>query len=438
VRWHEIGDPDDEALVSAAKTAAVGLDQGVSSLAGTFGNRKIVMLGESSHGTHEFYALRDRISRELIENHGFKGIAVEGDWPPASSVNRFVRGESREGLEQALRHFHRWPIWMWANRETAELLGWLRARNESLPPEAGAGFYGLDVYSLFESISAVSRQLGHDLPFLAKRIRDRYACFDRFAGDELGYARSLLEFPAGCQEAVVENLRDLLRQRLEPGPEGEALFDALQNARIAAAAENYYRTMVHGNEDSWNVRDRHMLDTLDTLMARYGGKWIVWAHNTHIGDHRATDMLAEGQVNIGGLAREKWGKDAVALVGFGTYEGEVIASHAWDGPVQKLTVPPAAPGSHDAAFQRAAKETGLDAFYLDFHAHPIEAFAEMRGQRAIGVVYQPRHERIGNYVPTVLSKRYDAFFFFSRTRALEPLPGIFDRGEIPETWPQGM
>lgn len=448
MRLREAGNPADsplvEQLVSLARpvSSPLALDPLVEQIAA----KKVVMLGESSHGTHEFYAWRHEISRKLIESHGFRFIAVEGDWPPSWQLNKFVHGEGSGGAWQSLSHFDRWPTWMWANTEIAELAAWLRNRNEGLSPEEKCGFYGLDVYSLFESVDSAITELSRVDPFLARRIKARYACFDPFRRDEKKYARSLLHFPDGCQDQVTRNLRELLERRLAgpagTSPHGDAYFDAEQNARIVANAENYYRTMVHGNEDSWNVRDRHMMDTLEILLQRYGGdaKGIVWAHNTHIGDYRATDMLAQGQINIGGLAREKWGEENVALVGFGTHEGSVIASHAWDGPIERLEVPPGKPGSFESAMHKASGALGENIFFLDLtdptaKEGPITA---TRGHRAIGVVYHPAYESFGNYVPTALPYRYDAFLFFDRTSALNPLGQGFNRADIPETWPQGM
>jgi erythromycin esterase len=245
----------------------------------------------------------------------------------------------------------------------------------------------------------------------------------------------------GCEREVMETLQDLLALRLNGlSDREEALFDAQQNARIVANAENYYRTMIRANEDCWNVRDRHMTDTLGVLLERYGSesKAIVWAHNTHIGDYRATPMATYGQINIGGLARERWGKEQVALAGFGTFEGKVVASHAWDGPIEVLSVPPGRAGSYEALFHEAATVTGSEALVLPDLEQAEEELSDIRGHRAIGVVYQPAHERLGNYVPTSLSNRYDSFVFIDKTTALDPLIQEFDREELPETWPAGL
>jgi erythromycin esterase-like protein len=403
---------------------------------------RIVMLGEATHGTQEFYEWRTEISRELIEKHGFRFIAVEGDWPPAWRLHEFLQGRHGSDPREALRAFQRWPTWMWANTEILRLAGWMRSFNEGRAPETRCGFFGLDVYSLFESIEAAVAQLEESRPFLARKLKKNYECFEPFQKNETAYAKSLLRDPDGCLEAVTTNLRELLQARLAAsGPRApDALFSAEQNARIVANAERYYRVMVHGGEDSWNVRDRHMLETLEILLDRLGPetKAVVWAHNTHIGDHRFTDMVEQGQVNIGGLAREKWGEEAVSLVGFGTHRGSVIAARAWDGPAAVMRVPPGMEGSYEGVFQEVSRSFGLPSFFLLLRGLAAGPLHATRGHRAIGVVYHPTFERPGNYVPTDLGHRYDAFVFLEETRALEPLHQDFRREEIPETWPQGF
>ncbi len=407
---------------------------------------RVVMLGESSHGTQEFYEWRRLISQELIAHHGYNAIVVEGDWPPCWQLNSYVHGEGPPDARRALRAFSRWPTWMWANTEVIKLADWMRGHNEKLEASERAGFYGLDVYSLFESVSAILEQLEKVNPFLARKARARYECFDRFEGDEMAYARHLLEFPAGCEQQALLSLQELLAARLYDSdartpPFRDRLFNAEQNARIVANAERYFRAMMHGSEDSWNVRDRHMQETLEILLQRYGSatKLIVWAHNTHIGDYRATSMVEEGQVNLGGLAREALGPENVKLVGFGTYRGEVIASRSWDGPVEVMRSPAAEPGSYEAVFHRVCEKLSSPACYLSLAGLPeADPLQETRGHRAVGVVYRPSQERYGNYVPTSLGRRYDAFLFFDETTALDPLEQDFNRAEIPETWPQGF
>lgn len=415
----------------------------LTSLIEKLSESKIVMLGESSHGTQEFYEWRRLISQELISRHGFNFIAVEGDWPPSAELNRFIHFKKKnETARMALRHFQRWPTWMWANTEIMELAQWMKKYNEEKTKTEKASFFGLDVYSLFESIDEVLKVLQKIDPVLARQAQIQYECFDLFQRDEKAYARYLSHFPEGCENEVLNVLNNLLKTRLgEIQTQTEDLFDAQQNARIVKNAENYYRAMIHGDENSWNIRDRHMIETLEILLQKFGpkSKAIVWAHNTHIGDYRATNMVHEGQINIGGLAREKWGDDKVSLVGFGTYQGEVIASHAWDGPIETMTVPPGKADSYEHHFHQASAQLKQNSFYLWLKGESkLNDLKQVLGHRAIGVVYHPAYERFGNYVPTSLSNRYDGFIFIDKTKALTPLAQKFIREEIPETWPTGV
>jgi erythromycin esterase len=404
---------------------------------------RIVMLGESSHGTQEFYEWRRLISQELIEKHGFNFIAVEGDWPPCAELNRYIHSDAEaQSARDALRNFKRWPTWMWANTEVIKLADWLKAHNEKKSNEKKAGFFGLDVYSLFESIDEVTKQLQKIDPVLAKRVQNYYDCFEPYQRDEKDYAKSLFAYPEGCEDQVLQALRDLLKKRLDGMAEEKALlFDVQQNARVVKNAEHYYHSMIFGDEDSWNVRDGHMMETLNLLLKKYGqeSKAIVWAHNTHVGDYRATNMVDAGHINIGGLAREQWGEDRVSLLGFGTFEGQVIASRAWDGPIETMPVPPGRPQSYEAMFHDVAQNLAEDSFFLWLKEDLVKRkLSQTLGHRAIGVVYNPAYERLGNYVPTSLSNRYDGFIFIDRTKALSPLAQRFARDEFPETWPQGF
>ncbi len=401
----------------------------------SLGGCRVVMLGEATHGTHEFYEWRRLISSYLIENLGFRFIAVEGDWPPCWKVNDYIHSRAEGDARDALMAFQRWPTWMWANSDIWDLVTWMKRYNDNSADEDRVSFYGLDVYSLFESVDEVIRLVSEIKPALAKEVRERYACFDPFERDEKAYARSLIKNSHGCEREVLETLLLLLDLK----DDHISVFNAQQNARIVANAENYYRTMVEDEEDPWNVRDSHMHDTLEHLFRRHGenSKAIIWAHNTHIGDYRATDMVERGQINIGGLARQKWGDEAVALIGFGTYEGEVIASPAWGGPTVRMTVPPGREGSIEHGFHQAALRRDVEQFVLDLRDHR-DRFREVRPHRAIGVVYNPRYDQFANYVPTSLSERYDVFLFFDRTTALRPLVQELDRTKLPETWPLGL
>lgn len=397
-------------------------------------DKRVVMLGEASHGTEEFYSYRRKISQRLIEDYGFKFIAVEGDWPDAYRVNRYVRyGEGRSAKDVLLQN-KRWPTWMWANEQVVKLAEWLRGRD--------VGFYGLDVYSLFDSIYAVIDFLETHYPEIANEAAKRYSCFEPYEGDEISYAKALLLDPEGCEKEVLLNLQEILKLRLEDvkKKDGEELFSAQQNAWIIANAETYYRAMIKADDNSWNVRDNHMMVTLDQLLERHGeaAKGIVWAHNTHIGDYRATDMRESGHINIGGLARQAYGDDNVALVGFGTYEGEVVAGSAWGSEEKILQVPPAKPGSYEDHFHQVVLKHGAKQFYILMEEKEETPLAQQLGHRAIGVVYDPRYESRSNYVPTELSKRYDAFMFLNRTSALRSLHVRKQPGTFPETYPFGQ
>lgn len=398
---------------------------------------KVVMLGEATHGTAEFYSVRRMISEKLIRDHGFDFIAVEGDWPDCQKLNDYIRTGEGRSAQNIMRQFHRWPTWMWANDETASMIEWMQSFQ--------AGFYGLDVYSLFESMDYVKAYAKDNLdPELAKAINDRYAGFDPFERNEKAYAQFVVKFPQGFREEVVQNLRELLRVRLEDlGAKNSDLLSAQQNARIVKNAEEYYRSMIFGGPESWNVRDQHMIETLDLLLHRgpQQRKAIVWAHNSHIGDYHATDLLEEGYLNLGGLAREKFGQDQVALVGFGSYQGAVLASPAWDGPETVTPLPAARDASFEFYCHKASKNIGSQRFYMVFDPKARKTVLGTRkyGHRAVGVVYQTRFENHGrNYVPSLIAKRYDAFVFIDKTSALRSIPTIKTTQELPETWPGGV
>jgi erythromycin esterase-like protein len=413
------------------------------------GDARVVLLGEASHGTHEFYRERARITRRLIEEKEFTAVAVEADWPDAYRVNRWVQwvGDDRTALD-ALGDFQRFPRWMWRNRDVLLFIEWLRRHNESGHPEQRVGFYGLDLYSLFRSMEAVIDFLEKVDPEAARRARYRYSCFEDFGEDAQAYGYAA-EFglDRSCEDQAVQQLLDLQRQAAELAqrdgqiPEDE-LFYAEQNARLVRNAEEYYRTMFRGRISSWNLRDRHMAETLEALIThleRKGipGKVVVWEHNSHIGDARATTMGDSGELNVGQLARERWGDDSV-LVGFSTYTGTVTAASDWDAPAERQRVRPGMPGSWEALFHGI----GLPDFLLPMRgdAHLIEALNQIRLERAIGVIYRPDTERVSHYFEARLPRQFDAVIHFDQTRAVEPLdrtPG-WDRGELPETFPTGL
>lgn len=407
------------------------------------GDARIVMLGEASHGTHDFYAQRARLTQRLIAERGFDFVAIEGDWPDAYRVDRYVRG-GRGTPAAALDGFRRFPSWMWRNTVVLDFVAWLRAYNDARKPgERKAGFYGLDVYSLHASMSEVVRYLKRVDPAAAAEAARRYACFDPFDEDTRRYAMSAHFLSTSCEDEVVSTLLDLRRKRAEYAAalaEGEeAFFQAELNALAAVDAERYYRLMIHGGAETWNLRDTHMVDVLERLRSRLGGsaKAILWEHNTHVGDFRATDERFGGYLNVGQLVRERYGEDAFA-VGFGTYAGTVTAASAWDMPPEFKRVPPARPGSYEDVFHRA----GAPRLYLPLKRWTRDAMPDgwlyrTRDERAIGVVYDPDRERFGNYVPSRLAERYDAYLFTDETFAVEPLefgpepPGL-------EAFPSGL
>lgn len=434
-------------LIDAVRGAARPLrtTRDLDPLLDRIGDSRFVLLGEASHGTSEYYRWRTVITRRLIEEKGFDCVAVEGDWPDCYRLNRYVRGYpgAGENALEVLGGIERWPSWMWANYEVEELAEWMRGHNRGLPPERRIGFYGLDVYSLWESMEAVIGFLERSDARAAQAARAAYRCFEPYGRDEQRYARATMLVPASCEDEVVSVLT-MLRKRGEQFPDDlEATFSAEQNARIAVEAERYYRAMVRGSVLSWNVRDLHMADTLDRLVelhAKLRGrdevKAVVWAHNTHIGDARQTDMAADGMYNIGQIVRERHGKEGVVLVGFSGHRGSVIAGREWGAPAERLPVPPGQSGSWEDVLHAAGAE---DKLLLTDVLAENPAANEWRGHRAVGVVYNPEYERLGNYVPSVLPKRYDALLYIDQTEALHPIHTEHPRrGEVPETYPTGV
>jgi erythromycin esterase len=407
------------------------------------GDARFVLLGEASHGTSEFYTWRAEISKRLIRERGFSFIAVEGDWPDCYRVDAYVKG--REGSEQSaeatLHAFARWPTWLWANREMVDLCEWLREHNDGPGRSRPVGFYGLDVYSLWESLHAVMRFLEAKSPDLAWTARRAYACFEPYGEDAQRYASATAFVPASCEEEVVEMLRALTASAGRLRADGrEAFFDAEQNAIVVRNAERYYRAMMRGGPESWNIRDIHMVQTLGHLRHHHGegSKAIIWEHNTHIGDARFTDMRHAGMVNVGQLVREAHRPEGVVLVGFGTHRGTVIAAEEWGAPMERMRVPHARPDAFESAMHDAAAGDALLVFD-GTHDAGVPGFDEPLDHRAIGVVYDPERERWGNYVPTIVPRRYDAFVYIDETRAVDPLhmPVRVD-GEPVETYPTGM
>ncbi len=378
---------------------------------------RTVLLGESTHGTREFYTWRREISKQLILKHGFAAIGIEADWPDGYLLNKFVKdiGVNPPTGESAVQQFDRWPTWMWSNSETAEFIEWLRDYNRNLKTADKVGIYGLDLYSLWRSLASVSAFVEKFGPEASAAAQQAYACFEGYHEDPQEYAQAAL-IPADCQEEVVKLLRDLEANCTEYLDAGEEdYFNALQNARVVKNAENYYRSLMLGGAASWNIRTNHMAETLSMLAAKQE-KIIVWAHNTHVGDARGTDMGDFGMSSLGQLARDEWGKKA-ALVGFATYEGTTIASSQWEEDGYSLALPPALNESWESIFHQA----GASDKYLIFDYSEKEKFMKTLPQRAVGVVYNPLAEE-GNYVPTRLSQRYDVIIYLDKTRAITPLP----------------
>jgi erythromycin esterase-like protein len=419
-------------------------------LLGLIGEARYVLIGEASHGTHEFYRTRAEITQRLILEKGFTAVAVDADWPDAYRVNRYVRGESDDAdPDQALSGFKRFPTWMWRNTDVLEFVGWLRSHNDARPPGAGrVGFYGLDLYSLYASIEAVLRFLDTVDPEAARWARLRYGCFEQFGEDvqAYGYVASAGLAPA-CEREAVEQLVELQRQagnyaRRDGRVAEDEFFFAEQNARLVKDAEEYYRAMFRDRVSSWNLRDRHMAETLEALVSHLGreagrSKVVVWAHNSHVGDARATELGRGGELNVGQLVRERHGADS-ALIGFSTHHGTVTAASDWDAPAERKRVRAALPGSYEALFH----EVRPPRFLLTLRAGgaAVDDLREPRLERAIGVIYRPETERISHYFLARLADQFDALLHFDETRAAEPLERTarWDTGEPPETFQFGV
>lgn len=441
--------PPADAIRQAAHplTGAAGDYQPLLDL---IGEAQVVLLGEATHGTHEFYHERDRITRRLIQEKGFSAVAVEADWPDAYRVNRWAGGvgQDRTALD-ALGGFRRFPRWMWRNCPVLAFVEWLHEHNRWRRSERErVGFYGLDLYSLFASMEEVVRFLDRVDAQAAARARYRYSCFDAFGEDTQAYGYAA-EFglTRSCEDQAVQQLLELQRRAAELMQRDgliaeDELFYAEQNARLVKNAEEYYRTMFRGRVESWNLRDRHMAETLDALIAHLerkgtSGKVVVWEHNSHIGDARATAMGDMGEWNVGQLARERFGSDAV-LVGFSTFRGTVTAASDWDGPAERKWVRAGLPESFEALFHGIGEPNFL--LRLRGDARLDEALGERRLERAIGVIYLPETERISHYFEARLPHQFDAVIHLDETRAVEPLDRTagWDEGEPPETFPTGL
>ena len=399
-----------------------------------FGTARVVLLGEASHGTSEFYRARAAVTRRLIEEHGFNIIAIEADWPDAARVDRHVRQRGGGSYDEHV--FARFPTWMWRNREVADFVEWLRQHNGNLPAERRVGFHGLDVYSLRGSIAEVIAYLDQNDPEEAALARKRYGCLSPWQSEPSWYGRAVLRGERDtCEDGVVAQLQEMLQRHLA-GADGEDLFDAVQNARVVRSAEQYYRLMYRGSTESWNLRDRHMFETLQALLAARGptAKAIVWAHNSHIGDAGATEMGWSGQFNIGQLCRIAHGTDCISI-GFGCHGGRVAAADDWDEPMQVKTVLPSRPDSYEHLFHQAGQRRSLTD--LRESTELREALAAPRLERAIGVIYRPEAERQSHYFEAVLPDQFDAYVWFDDTNPVTPIPVDAPVG-TPETYPFGV
>jgi len=404
-----------------------------------FADRRVVLLGEASHGTAEFYHARATITRHLIEHHGFTIVAVEADWPDAAAVDRYVR--HRPARAAAEPPFQRFPTWMWRNTEVASLIDWMRTYNEGVPEtDCRAGFYGLDLYNMSGSIAAVLDYLDDIDPAAAKVARERYGCLTPWQKEPSTYGRAVLT--AGyrkCEQLVIEQCRELLKRRLDYAiQDGESFLDAAQNARLIASAERYYRIMYYGGAESWNLRDTHMFETLGHLLEARGShsKAIVWAHNSHIGDARYTDMgVVREELNIGQLCRERFGDDA-ALIGFGTHMGTVAAATNWGGEMEVKRVRP----SHRDSYERLCHDAGMPRFLLDLDRDEAlrRRLLEPKLERFIGVIYRPETELMSHYSDASLPQQFDAYVWFDETKAVTPLGAEHAKAGVPDTYPFGM
>jgi len=439
-------------LLDTVRDAAqpiTGSPSDYDSLLTFIGDTRVVLLGEASHGTSEFYKARAQITERLICEMGFSAVCVEADWPDAYRVNRFVRGDNTDvDVSMSLSGFKRFPTWMWRNTEVLEFLGWLRSQNDRLETDERVGFYGLDLYSMHASMECVLHYLDSIDPDAARRARNRYACFTQFGDNpqRYGYAAGLGLRPS-CEKEAISQLLDLqrnslLQSRMDGLAALDRFFDAEQNARVVKDAEEYYRAMFGDSVSSWNLRDQHMMETFVALsdhlsLRQPSAKLVVWAHNSHVGDARATAMGQSGEWNIGQLVRQKYGDDCRSI-GFTTYSGTVTAAFEWDGRTERICVRPARKDS----YEHLLHNTGIPAFTLNLEkGSPVSnALHVPMRERAIGVIYRPESELASHYFQASLSDQFDAVVHFDESFAVEPMDGIAEnaQGEPAETFPSGI
>lgn len=412
------------------------------------GDARLVLLGEASHGSHEFYQARMDITLRLVREKGFDAVAVEADWPDAHRLNCYVRGRGSDvAANEALADFQRFPLWMWRNTTVREFIGRLRAHNESVDPSQQAGFYGIDLYSLHSSIHAVLRYLERVDPEAATRAKERYSCFESYSRDPQVYGQAVaFQVKPSCEEEVIQQLVELRKQaydyaRRDGRIAEDEFFNAEMNARLVKDAEQYYRSMFIGRHSTWNLRDTHMVDTLDSLLRHLekqgrAGKVVVWAHNSHLGDATFTEMGEQGELNVGQLVRQRYPKDCV-LVGFTTHTGTVTAATNWDDPAERKNVRPSMAGS----VEEMMHEVGSPRFMINLREQGLaESIPPRLLERAIGVIYRPQSERHSHYFYANVTKQFDALIHFDETTAVEPLDrtGGWEEGELPDTYPSGL
>ncbi|KMQ51184.1 erythromycin esterase-like enzyme [Chitinispirillum alkaliphilum] len=440
---------NQDALIDAASMEGymlTGCSQDYDPLIEAIGDSRFVLLGESTHGTHEFYRARAEISARLIAEKGFSAVAVESDWPETYRVNRYIRSMgSDESVVESMQDFLRFPLWMWRNADMLNFLGFLRDTNRIRDPREAVGFYGLDLYGMYSSINAVISYLERVDPQAAELARKRYECFFRYRREEDSYAAAMSYIGEECISEAVLQLVELRERGMEYIKGGgfiarEEQFYAEQNARLTRSAEEYYRSMFLDQTESWNIRERHMADTLEFLsdhLSRFGeGKIIVWAHNAHIGDARATESTDRGELSLGQLMRERYGKNNIFLLGLTTFEGTISAAGGWGGTVGRRNLKQAISKSMEYSFHKS----DIGSFYLDLSMLPPALLSEQFLQRNTGVIYNPQSEGLENYHRVTLSGQFDALLHFDKTRALEPIdPGTFWKtGDIPETYNTGL
>lgn len=403
-------------------------------LADRISDKKFVLIGEATHGTSEFYILRALITQYLIQNHGFNYVVVEGDWPDIYKINQYVKSytDKYNNAVDVVKEFRRWPTWMWANWEVVAFIEWLKSFNDSSKNKVG--FYGMDVYSLWESLETIMNYVKENDPENLETAKNAYYCFEPYGKDAEKYAWSTSLVSESCEKEALELLVAMNKEK-EQVDDPEAKFNAEQNALVVRNAERYFRTMIRGGENSWNIRDDHMFQTIRRLESFYGNgaKGIVWAHNTHIGDARATSMAQRDLFNIGQLIRQNYSIRNTHLIGFGTYNGSVIAADEW-GEKAKVKVIPAAIEESWETYIRD-KFDKQDVLIEDTYSSEYDV---IKGQRAVGVVYEPAYDSAGNFVPTNLAKRYDSFIYIDETNSLHPLGNEPKEIAPPDTYPWGL